>query len=37
MRGEVLEDEPYATWALDLRNTYQGRILGLASTPPTPR
>jgi DNA-binding SARP family transcriptional activator len=28
VRGEVLEDEPYATWALDLRNTYQGRILG---------
>ena len=28
VRGEVLEDEPYATWALDLRGTYQGRILG---------
>ena len=28
MRGDVLEDEPYATWALDLRRTYQGRILG---------
>ena len=28
VRGEVLEDEPYATWALDLRNTYEGRILG---------
>ena len=28
VRGDVLEDEPYATWALDLRNTYEGRILG---------
>jgi DNA-binding SARP family transcriptional activator len=28
VRGEVLEDEPYATWAMDLRGTYQGRILG---------
>jgi DNA-binding SARP family transcriptional activator len=28
VRGEILEDEPYATWALDLRDTYQGRILG---------
>ena len=28
VRGEVLEDEPYATWALDLRRTYEGRILG---------
>jgi DNA-binding SARP family transcriptional activator len=28
VRGEVLEDEPYATWAIDLRRTYQGRILG---------
>ena len=28
MRGEVLEDEPYATWALDLRGSYQGRVLG---------
>ena len=28
VRGEVLEDEPYATWALDLRSTYNGRILG---------
>jgi len=27
-RGEVFEDEPYATWALDLRASYQGRILG---------
>jgi DNA-binding SARP family transcriptional activator len=26
--GEVLEDEPYAAWAADLRNTYQGRVLG---------
>jgi DNA-binding SARP family transcriptional activator len=28
VRGEVLEDEPYSTWALDLRGTYQGRVLG---------
>jgi DNA-binding SARP family transcriptional activator len=28
VRGDVLEDEPYATWALDLRRTYEGRILG---------
>jgi DNA-binding SARP family transcriptional activator len=28
VRGEVLEDEPYSGWALDLRGTYQGRILG---------
>jgi DNA-binding SARP family transcriptional activator len=28
VRGEVFEDEPYATWALDLRASYQGRILG---------
>jgi DNA-binding SARP family transcriptional activator len=28
VRGEVLEDEPYALWAQDLRNTYQGRVLG---------
>lgn len=27
-RGEVLEDEPYALWAQDLRRTYQGRVLG---------
>jgi DNA-binding SARP family transcriptional activator len=27
-RGEVLEDEPYALWAQDLRSTYQGRVLG---------
>jgi DNA-binding SARP family transcriptional activator len=27
-RGEVLEDEPYALWALDLRGTYKGRVLG---------
>jgi DNA-binding SARP family transcriptional activator len=26
--GEVLEDEPYAGWAEDLRNTYKGRVLG---------
>ena len=28
VRGEVLEDEPYAGWAQDLRGTYQGRVLG---------
>lgn len=28
VRGELLEDEPYAIWAQDLRATYQGRILG---------
>ena len=28
VRGEVLEDEPYATWALDVRGSYQGRVLG---------
>lgn len=28
VRGEVFEDEPYASWALDLRASYQGRILG---------
>jgi len=28
VRGEVLEDEPYSTWAADLRGTYQGRVLG---------
>ena len=28
VRGDVLEDEPYTTWALDLRGSYQGRILG---------
>ena len=28
VRGEVLEDEPYATWAQDLRGSYQGRVLG---------
>ncbi len=28
VRGEVLEDEPYALWAQDLRSTYQGRVLG---------
>jgi len=26
--GEVLEDEPYTSWAEDLRNTYKGRVLG---------
>ena len=28
VRGEVLEDEPYAAWAEDLRGTYRGRVLG---------
>ena len=28
VRGELLEDEPYALWAQDLRGTYQGRVLG---------
>ena len=28
VRGEVLEDEPYAAWAQELRGTYQGRMLG---------
>jgi DNA-binding SARP family transcriptional activator len=28
VRGEVLEDEPYATWAEDLRGTYRARVLG---------
>lgn len=28
VRGEVLEDEPYAGWATDLRGTYAGRVLG---------
>src|SRR5258708_188690 len=28
VRGELLEDEPYAVWAQDLRGTYQGRGLG---------
>jgi DNA-binding SARP family transcriptional activator len=28
VQGEVLEDEPYATWALELRGTYHGRVLG---------
>ena len=28
VRGEVLEDEPYAGWAQDLRGSYQGRVLG---------
>src|SRR5262245_55797493 len=27
VRGDVLEDEPYALWAQDLRNTYRGRVL----------
>lgn len=28
VRGVVLEDEPYAGWAQDLRGSYQGRVLG---------
>jgi DNA-binding SARP family transcriptional activator len=28
VRGEVLEDEPYAPWAQDLRGSYHGRVLG---------
>ena len=28
VRGDVLEDEPYADWAQGLRSTYQGRVLG---------
>ncbi len=27
-RGDVLEDEPYAVWAEELRGTYRGRVLG---------
>jgi PAS domain S-box-containing protein len=28
-RGDVLEDEPYAAWAEDLRGTYRARLLGV--------
>jgi DNA-binding SARP family transcriptional activator len=28
VRGEAFEDEPYASWATDLRGSYHGRILG---------
>jgi len=28
VRGELLEDEPYAGWSQDLRSTYRGRVLG---------
>ena len=34
VRGDVLEDEPYATWALDLRNTYEVGSSAPTSTPP---
>jgi DNA-binding SARP family transcriptional activator len=26
--GDILEDEPYADWAQDLRGTYRGRVIG---------
>lgn len=29
VRGDVLEDEPYAVWAHELRSTYRGRVLGV--------
>jgi DNA-binding SARP family transcriptional activator len=28
VQGEVLEDEPYAVWAQEIRGTYHGRVLG---------
>jgi DNA-binding SARP family transcriptional activator len=28
VQGDVLEDEPYAVWAHELRHTYHGRVLG---------
>jgi DNA-binding SARP family transcriptional activator len=28
VRGDVLEDEPYALWATELRGSYRGRVLG---------
>src|SRR5438093_956708 len=28
VRGDVLEDEPYTSWAEELRGTYRGRVLG---------
>ena len=28
VRGEVLEDEPYAVWVQELRGAYQSRVLG---------
>jgi DNA-binding SARP family transcriptional activator len=28
VRGELLEDEPYAGWSQDLRSTYRSRVLG---------
>src|SRR5260370_11798352 len=41
VRGDLLEDEPYAVWAQDLRGTYQGRGLGAplggAHAPPAAR
>ncbi|HEU0303934.1 MAG TPA: BTAD domain-containing putative transcriptional regulator [Gaiellaceae bacterium] len=28
VRGEAFEDEPYASWATELRGSYHGRVLG---------
>ena len=28
VRGDLLEDEPYAGWSQELRSTYRGRVLG---------
>jgi DNA-binding SARP family transcriptional activator len=28
VRGDLLEDEPYADWSQELRSTYRGRVLG---------
>jgi DNA-binding winged helix-turn-helix (wHTH) protein len=35
VRGDLLEDEPYVSWAQDLRSTYQGRVLAIAGNPAT--